>query len=222
LTSQAGLFLSAIAFVGTHFLLSHPLRRPLVRRIGERAFQGLYSLISLVLFGAMIYFYRVIGREPERLWDAGDAGWIAGTVLMWFAAILFVGSFVKNPALVGARGPTGGPKGVFRITRHPMMWSFAIWAGVHLMVIAAPKSLVFDGAIILLALAGAAGQDAKKARQFGEAWHEWTAQTAFVPFTRGIGNPGAFATIGGTLLFLAATYAHGAIGGMPAGFWRWM
>jgi uncharacterized membrane protein len=222
LTPQAGLFLSAIAFVGTHFLLSHPLRRPLVRRIGERAFQGLYSLISLVLFGAMIYFYRVIGREPERLWDAGDAGWIAGTVLMWFAAILFVGSFVKNPALVGARGPTGGPKGVFRITRHPMMWSFAIWAGVHLMVIAAPKSLVFDGAIILLALAGAAGQDAKKARQFGEAWHEWTAQTAFVPFTRGIGNPGAFATIGGTLLFLAATYAHGAIGGMPAGFWRWM
>ncbi|HKC02513.1 MAG TPA: NnrU family protein [Sphingomicrobium sp.] len=222
MTSQAGLFLSAIAFVGTHFLLSHPLRRPLVRRIGERAFQGLYSLISLVLFGAMIYFYRVIGREPERLWDAGDAGWIAGTVLMWFAAILFVGSFVKNPALVGARGPTGGPKGVFRITRHPMMWSFAIWAGVHLMVIAAPKSLVFDGAIILLALAGAAGQDAKKARQFGEAWHEWTAQTAFVPFTRGIGNPGAFATIGGTLLFLAATYAHGAIGGMPAGFWRWM
>jgi len=222
LTPQAGLFLSAIAFVGTHFLLSHPLRRPLVRRIGERAFQGLYSLISLVLFGAMIYFYRVIGREPERLWDAGDAGWIAGTVLMWFAAILFVGSFVKNPALVGARGPTGGPKGVFRITRHPMMWSFAIWAGVHLMVIAAPKSLVFDGAIILLALAGAAGQDAKKARQFGEAWHEWTAQTAFVPFTRGIGNPGAFATIGGTVLYVLATYAHGAIGGMPAGFWRWM
>ena len=222
MTPQAGLFLSAIAFVGTHFLLSHPLRRPLVRRIGERAFQGLYSLISLVLFGAMIYFYRVIGREPERLWDAGDAGWIAGTVLMWFAAILFVGSFVKNPALVGARGPTGGPKGVFRITRHPMMWSFAIWAGVHLMVIAAPKSLVFDGAIILLALAGAAGQDAKKARQFGEAWHEWTAQTAFVPFTRGIGNPGAFATIGGTVLYVLATYAHGAIGGMPAGFWRWM
>ena len=198
------------------------MRRPLVRRIGERAFQGLYSLIALILFGAMIHFYRVIGREPERLWDAGDAGWIAGTLLMWFAAILLVGSFVKNPALVGARGPTGGPKGVFRITRHPMMWSFAIWAGVHLMVIAAPKAMVFDGAIIILALGGAAGQDSKKARQFGEAWHEWTAETAFVPFTSGIGNPGAFAVIGGTLLFLVATWAHGAIGGMPAGFWRWM
>jgi uncharacterized membrane protein len=222
LTSQAGLFLSSIAFLATHFLMSHPLRRPLVQRMGERAFQGLYSVVALVLFGAMIYYYRVIGREPDRLWDAGDAGWIAGSLLMWFAAILFVGSFVKNPGLVASRGPAGGPAGVFRITRHPMMWGFAIWAAVHLLVIASPKALVFDGAIILLALGGAAGQDAKKARQFGEAWHEWTAETAFIPFTRGIGNPGAFAAVGGTLLYLVATWAHGALGGMPAGFWRWI
>jgi uncharacterized membrane protein len=213
-----GLFGSAILFVGLHFLLSHPLRRSLVGRLGERAFQGLYSLIALLTFGAMIYFYRIIGREPERLWDAGDAGWIAGTLLMWLAAILFVGSFVKNPALVGARGPAGGPTGVFRITRHPMMWSFAIWAAVHLMIIAAPKALVFDGAIIILALFGAFGQDRKKAQQFGENWHDWTAQTAFVPFTKGIGNPGAVALLGGTLLFFLATWAHP----IPAGFWRWL
>lgn len=218
MTPQMGLFLSAIAFVGLHFLLSHPLRRPLVRRLGERAFQGVYSLIALLTFGGMIYFYHAIGREPERLWDAGDAGWIVGTVLMWLAAILFVGSFVKNPALVGARGPAGGPSGVFRITRHPMMWAFAIWGGVHLMILAAPKALVFDGAIIILALAGAFGQDRKKARQFGENWHDWTAQTAFVPFTKGVGNPGAVALIGGTLLFFAATWAHP----IPAGVWRWL
>jgi len=213
-----GLFGSAILFVGLHFLLSHPLRRPLVRRLGERAFQGVYSLIALLTFGAMIYFYRVIGREPERLWDAGDAGWIVGTLLMWLAAILFVGSFVRNPALVGARGPAGGPTGVFRITRHPMMWSFAIWAAVHLMIIAAPKALVFDGAIIILALLGSLGQDKKKARQFGENWHDWAAETAFVPFTKGIGNPGAVALVGGTLLFFFATWAHP----IPAGFWRWL
>jgi uncharacterized membrane protein len=213
-----GLFFSMIAFVGLHFLLSHPLRRPLVRSFGERAFQGVYSLIALLTFGSAIYFYHVIGREPERLWDAGEAGWIAGAILMWVAAILFVGSFVKNPALVGARGPAGGPSGVFRITRHPMMWSFAIWAGVHLMVIAAPKALVFDTGIIILALAGAFGQDRKKARQFGENWHDWTAETAFVPFTKGIGNPGAVALIGGTLLFLIATWVHP----LPVGLWRWL
>jgi uncharacterized membrane protein len=216
MTPQIGLLLSAIAFVGTHFLLSHPLRDPLVRSVGERPFQGIYSLVALITFGAMVYFYHVIGREPP-LWDSGEAGWIVGTVLMWFASILFVGSFLKNPALVGAPGPAGGPAGVLRITRHPMMWGFAIWAAVHLMILAQPKSMFFDGAIIILALAGAAGQDRKKARVMGESWHDWTAETAFVPFTRGLAYPGTIALVGGTILFLAATYVHP----VPAGIWRW-
>lgn len=217
MTPQTGLALAAIAFVGLHFLLSHPLRQPLVRAVGEGPFRGIYSLIALVTFGAMIYFYRIIGREPP-LWDAGDAGWIIGTLLMWLASILFVGSFIRNPAFPGAPGPSGGPSGVFGITRHPMMWSFAIWAAVHLMILGQPKSILFDGAIILLALAGAMAQDRKKRALLGERWHEWTAQTAFVPFARRIANPGAVALIGGTLLFLIATWIHP----VPAGFWRWV
>ena len=37
----------------------------------------------------------------------------------------------------------------------------------------------------------------------------------------GVANPGTVALIGGTLLFFVATWAH-ALGGMPAGFWRWI
>ena len=48
MTPQMGLLFSAIAFVGLHFLLSHPLRGPLVRAMGERPFQGLYSLVAIV------------------------------------------------------------------------------------------------------------------------------------------------------------------------------
>ena len=217
MTPQMGLFGSAIAFVGMHFLLSHPLRRPIVRSIGEAPFQGIYSLVALVTFGLMIYFYRVIGREPQ-LWVAPDAAWLGASILMWIGSILFVGSFVKNPALVGARGPSGGPTGVFAITRHPMMWGFASWAIVHLIVVGTAKAMVFDAAILLLALGGSLGQDAKKGRQFGEAWHEWTAQTAFIPFTRGVTNPGPVALVGGTLLFFLATWVHP----IPAGFWRWI
>ena len=217
MTPQMGLFFSAIAFVGTHFLLSHPLRRPLVERTGEKAFRGIYSLVAIATFGSMIWFYRVLGREPQ-LWDPAEAAWIAGEVLMWLGSILFVGSFVGNPALPGASGPKGGPKGVFAITRHPMMWGFALWAIVHLMLVATMKAIVFDAAILLLAGAGAALQDRKKAGLMGEAWHEWTAQTAFWPFTRGLANPGALALIGGTLLFLVATWLHP----MPIGLWRWV
>ncbi|NUT00820.1 MAG: MFS transporter, partial [Sphingomonas sp.] len=101
MTPQAGLFLSSIAFVGLHFLLSHPLRTPLVGRLGEKGFQGFYSVLSLLTFGLMIYFYRIIGRE-QAVWVAGEWVWILAVVVMWLGSILFVGSFLGNPALPGA------------------------------------------------------------------------------------------------------------------------
>ncbi|MFL6752701.1 MAG: NnrU family protein [Sphingomicrobium sp.] len=218
MTPQMGLTLSAILFVGTHFLLSHPLRPPLVHALRERAFQIVYSVIAIVTFGAMIYFYKKIGPEPQ-LWSAGDALWLLASLLMWIGSILFVGSFVGNPALPGARLARGKKAaGVFSITRHPMMWGFASWAITHLIVVGTAKAMVLDGAILLLALGGSAGQDRKKARQMGEDWHDWTAQTGFVPFTRGLAYPGTVALAGGTLLFFAATWAHP----VPAGFWRWI
>ena len=216
------LALWAAAFIGTHFLLSHPLREPFVRRMGEGPFRGLYSLVALGTFGGAIWVYGGLGDQAP-LWVAGDALWLIATLLMWAGSILFVGSFVRNPALPGARLDRGrAPSGVFAITRHPMMWGFATWAVVHLLVVATPKALILDGAILFLAVAGSVGQDRKKAKLMGERFHEWSAQTAFVPFTRGLANPGLLALIGGTLLFLFATWAHGPLGGMPAGFWRWI
>jgi uncharacterized membrane protein len=212
-----GLFGSALLFVGLHFLLSHPLRAPLVRAVGEGPFRIIYSLVALATFGAMIWFYDVIGREPQ-IWAVREAYWVIATLLMWLGSILFVGSFIGNPALPGARRPSGPPRGVFAITRHPMMWGFALWATTHLLVIATAKALVFDGAIIVLALAGAVMQDRKKRRLMGSSWHEWSAQTAFVPFTRGLASPGLFAFAGGTLLWLVAAWLHP----IPVGPWRWL
>ena len=218
MTPQAGLFLSTIAFVGLHFLLSHPLRASLVGKLGERGFQGLYSVQALLTFGLMIYFYRAIGRE-EPIWVADEWVWGVAALVMWVGSILFVGSFLGNPALPGARLERGArPGGVFAITRHPMMWGFAAWAAVHLAVLGTAKAIVFDGAILFLAIVGSVGQDSKKAKLMGERFHEWAAQTAFVPFARGFAWPGAIAVLGGTLLFLVATWFHP----MPVGVWRWI
>ncbi len=40
------LALATFAFVGTHLLMSHPLRAGLVARLGERGFAGVYSLVA--------------------------------------------------------------------------------------------------------------------------------------------------------------------------------
>lgn len=218
MTPQAGLFLLAIVFVGLHLLLSHPLRASLVGKLGERGFQVLYSVQALLTFGTMIHFYGAIGREPQ-IWVAPDWAWAIAALVMWLGAILFVGSFLRNPALPGARLERGAvPSGVFAITRHPMMWGFATWAAVHLAVIGTAKAMVFDGAILLLAIVGSVGQDAKKAKLMGERFHEWAAQTAFIPFGRGVAWPGTTAFVGGTLLFLFATWLHPE----PVGIWSWI
>ena len=78
------LALAAAAFVGTHLLMSHPLRAGLVARLGDKGFLGVYSLVSIATLGATAHFYSPAkATAPAPLWDAGDAGWWIATLLMW-------------------------------------------------------------------------------------------------------------------------------------------
>ena len=222
MTPLGQLELAAATFVSTHFVLSHPLRRPIVRVAGERSFLLLYSLVAFATLGWMIWAARAIGPETPR-WEVSPALIVIGSLLMWLGAILFVGSLSKNPALPhpGARRESsfGQPRGVFRLTRHPMMWGFGLWALTHALVNPTPSGLVVAEAIFVLAIIGAALQDFKKRRLIGSAWRQWEGKTSFFPFGRGLAWPGTMPFVGGTLLFLLGTWAHGALGRMPAGPW---
>ena len=223
MSAMTGLILGSVAFVGTHFAMSHPLRAPMVNAMGEKVFGLVYAVVSFATLYLMAHFYHGASADsPAVLWDAGSVGWIFGTILMWVGSVLFVGSLKSNPAF-----PTGGKpvteigpaRGVFAITRHPMMWGFAIWALVHVIVNPTPAAIVVSAAIAILALGGAAGQDVKKKKLIGEPWRDWESRTSFLPYGRGVASAGGFALIGGTLLWLAASYAHGALGYRPAGIW---
>ena len=225
------LTLALIAFLGTHFAMSHPLRAPLVARIGTAAFQALYSLIAFVTLGwAAWAFWRA--PTGAWLWQPGDGLWALATLLMFAASVLLVGSLIGNPALplpAGNALAAQPARGVFAITRHPMMWSFSLWSLSHVLVSPRPAVLLLSFAIAFLALVGAAGQDRKKQVLMGDAWRDWQARTAFVPFAGqlakrirwGIAWPGRTALVGGTLLWLAATWAHPWMGAPSAGLWRW-
>ena len=226
MTAVGALALAAAAFVGTHFLLSHPLRTPLIARIGEKAFAGLYSLVALALFGGMIWVYPTASAEaPQPLWDAGRIGFIVATLLMWLGSVLFMGSLRRNPALPRPGRPIqkiDDPHGVYSITRHPMMWGFALWAGVHAIVNPSTASLILSAAVAFLALVGAAAQDSKKQMLLGDIWKDWRSKTSFVPYGRGLKSADAFALVTGTLVWLVATWAHGALGYRPAGVWAFL
>lgn len=216
---------AATAFVGTHFALSHPLRAPLVRAAGERGFQALYSVVALATFAWMVLAFRAV--EPGApLWNGtADAPWIVATVLMLLASVLLVGSFFGNPALPApgaAALAAKEPHGVFHVTRHPMMWSFALWSAAHVLVSPTPRVLVLSGAIALLALLGAHLQDRKKQAQMGAAWAGWKARTSYWPKLGALAKAGAVPWLVGLALWLAASWAHVPAAGIAAGIWRWL
>jgi uncharacterized membrane protein len=207
--------IATIAFVGTHLLMSHPLRAGLVARLGERGFLGLYSLVSFATLGWMIWALRAMGPEPF-VWTAPGWAWPFASAVMLVASVLLVGSLIGNPALPGAPASAAEPRGVFAITRHPMMWSFALWSFAHALVWPQPSLLVLCGGIALLALVGAAGQDAKKTRLQPDFWPGWKARTGFVPFTKPAGlramGPGWGVLLGGVALWLIVSWLHPTFG----------
>lgn len=206
------LVVALIAFVGSHFLLSHPLRAPLARGLGAGGFAILYSLVAFATLGWAVFEWR--GASVDALWTAPAWAWPLGAVVMLCACILFVGSVTSpNPALMGGPKPTGTVRGVQRITRHPMMWAFALWAVVHGGLSGSERTVALAAAILVLALVGARFQDGKKREQLGDAWAAHEAATSFVPFGRGFAMPGWIALAGGIVLFVVATGVHPLAGG---------
>ena len=221
---------ACIAFVGTHFLLSHPLRRPLVARVGERGFLGIYSLVAFATLGWIGWAYTHAPAEP-LLWPAGDGVWAVGTAIMLVASVLLVGSLIGNPALpdpTGRAKPVPEARGVFAVTRHPMMWAFALWGVAHILVYPDPSNIAVAISIIVLALVGAAMQDRKKAALQPDFWPEWERRTSYWPFAAiaaGRARLGGFRPhdwAGGVVIWLAATWAHIPFAGWAAGVWRWI
>ena len=221
---------AAVAFVGTHFLLSHPLRRPLIARIGEGPFLGLYSLVAAVTLVWLALAYRAAPMGP-LLWPVGDALWAVATVVMLLASVLLMGSLIGNPAMpdpTGATKPVPEARGVFAITRHPMMWSFALWSLAHVMVLPERSNIVLCAAIAFLALVGAVMQDRKKEALQPDFWQTWERRTSYWPFAAVASGRARLAGFrghdlgGGLVVWLAASWAHLPLAGWAAGVWRWV
>jgi len=222
--------LAAVAFVGTHFLLSHPVRAPIVRRVGEGAFLLLYSLVAAATLGWLALAYRAAPASAP-LWPAGDALWAVASAVMLVASVMLLGSLIGNPAAPdpnAAAKPVPPARGVYAVTRHPMMWAFALWGVVHIAVYPIPANIVLALAIIVHALVGAHMQDRKKQALQPDRWPEWRRRTSYWPFVAIAQGRARFAGFrphdlaGGLVVWLAATWAHGPLAGWAAGIWRWV
>ena len=213
------------AFVASHFALSHPLRRAIVTRTGERGFLGVYSLVSLALFAWIVLAFRQSAAGPLAWNGTGDIIWILSSLLTIIATALLIGSFKGNPALpdTGAEAVAHArAEGAFAVTRHPMMWSFALWALAHMLAWPSPRTLITAGSMGVLALVGARLQDRKKIRLLGDAWRRWEGQTSYWPRIGKLARIPLTVWLMAIALWLAFTGLHLWLAGIPAGAWRWL
>ena len=212
-----------VAFVATHFAMSHPLRGPMVKALGAGGFQGAYIVVSFATL-AWVYF-AFVAAPPADLPGSGDAGWIAATIITLPAMILLAGSFIGNPALptpMAEAQARAAPGGVFKVTRHPMMWAIGLWAASHIILFWSIRTMVTALAMGILALVGAKMQDAKKEVLMGDAWAEWESKTSYWPRWGNILSVGAVPLIAGTAAWLAGSYIHLWRAGIPAGVFKWL
>jgi uncharacterized membrane protein len=182
----ASLLTAAVLWVAVHIgVAGTRLRDAIVARIGQGPFRGLFVVASFVLLGWLAWSFGHAG--PVRvLWVAPR--WLAllMMLLMLPALVLFVCSVTTpNPTSVAGRHALESPNpaiGILRVTRHPMLWAFALWGIVHLAVLGTASAAVLTGAIIVTAFAGMPSLDAKYARRNPERWPAFAAGTSILPF----------------------------------------
>jgi uncharacterized membrane protein len=212
-----------IAFVGTHFAMSHPLRAPLVKALGAGGFQAAYTVVSFATLAWVYFAFKT--APPADLPGSGEIGWIIATLLTLPAMILLAGSLIGNPALptpMAEAQARAEPGGVFLVTRHPMMWGIGLWALSHIVLWWSTRTLVLALAMGFLALVGAHMQDRKKAVLMGNAWAEWSAKTSYWPRWGKLFSVGAVPLIVGLALFAGFSWLHLWLAGIPAGVLRWL
>ena len=179
------LIAAAVFMLASHFGISSTgLRAWLTKRLGERAYLGLYSLVALVAT-------RLGDRQPTReapyveLWPTTP--WLAWVplIVMPFALVLAVsGLSTLNPTAVGAPDTLGQAepvRGIFRVTRHPFMWSVGLWAAAHLIASGDLAGLILFAAFGALALLGTLAIDHKLAARRGAEWQSFAAASSNLP-----------------------------------------
>ena len=220
--------LALAAFLAAHVIPSRTgLRARLAARFGERAYLAGYSLVSLALLAWLIA--AAIRAPVVPLWTISLAHyWIALALMLPAAMLLVGGASAPNPLSVSFGSGRYDPSrpGIVGVTRHPLLWGFALWALAHLLPNGELVPLIMFGGFALFALLGMWIVDRRKRRQLGAEWERLAAPTSIVPFAAWFADPASrhwrpadlLATLaGGPALYALLLWLHPRVIGPDPG-----
>ncbi len=135
---MAWLILGLVLFVGSHSvrIFADDWRSRTIEAWGEKAFKGLYAVLSLVGFYALIVGYAEVRMQPIVIWQPPIATRHISVLLMLFASILMVAAYIPGNHLKLRMG-------------HPMVLSVKVWALAHLLSNGNLADLVLFGTFLV-------------------------------------------------------------------------
>lgn len=220
---MSGTFHEFIAALGI-FLLSHMVpaipfvRRALVRSAGERVYLVAYSLVSILL---LVWLVDAALRAPRvSLWPYWTwSPWIPALAMPAACILLVAGLAGPNPLSITASRRPFDPSapGIAAVTRHPVLWAFAIWALAHLPPNGDVAQVTMFATFALFALGGMYLADVKARRRLGrEEWRRLARGTSVTPFAAvlagrarlGWRGVGAVGWVAGLALYVALAALH--------------
>lgn len=116
------LIIGLILFLGIHSvrIVAPVWRTQQMARMGENAWKGIYSLVSLAGFALIIWGYGAARAETGVLWVAPA----------WMRHVVALGTLIAFVLIVAAYVPRNHFKAAIG---HPMVAGVKVWAFVHLL-----------------------------------------------------------------------------------------
>lgn len=172
------------------FLLSHRLpaalglKARLQAGLGARGYMAVFSALSLALLWWLIL---AAGRAPfVPIWDqAGWHRWAVNIAMPLATGLACFGIAAPNPFAFEGRQTGFDPAhpGIAGLTRQPLLWALALWAGAHLLANGDLAHVLLFAPFVLLALAGMPVVETRRRRAMGaQGWQNLAARTSLIPF----------------------------------------
>ena len=112
------LIFGLVLFIGIHSIRLIPGgRNAMISGFGPGGFKVLYSLISLIGFG-LIIFGKIQAHPSDMLYVPPEWGRLAALIAVPISVILLIAAYT--------------PSHIRRFVQHPMLISVALWSAAHL------------------------------------------------------------------------------------------
>ncbi len=135
---MALLILGLVLFLGAHStrIFAENWRQATLERLGEKGYKGVYTLVSLLGFGLMMFGFDQVRWDSPVLWSPPVWAKHGAALLMLVSLVLLACVYSPRNAIKAK-------------LHHPMVLSVKVWALAHLLANPRLADVVLFGAFLL-------------------------------------------------------------------------